>query len=303
MGELSAAVLLDRLIDYAGIFPPARLPLPEALDEFHRLREGAAAWLVGPCMVKASDLPALGEIVESRTGPPLPIGVILDGTGLAADLERLAARPAGTELVQLEVAVGDGVDPDASVAALRAGRAWTEPIVLYLEAAGTAPLPRQVETLACWSKPLAETAEVRLKIRTGGLSADAVPAPETVAGFLLACLARGLSCKASAGLHQPYRHFDEATGGVQYGFVNLLAAASLAAGGAGGASELVEALEATDAAALSLLWQKVGSGAPAAATRRLLRSFGSCSVAEPVEGLAALGVLSPEGALVEERLW
>jgi len=45
--------LLARLWDYAGVFPPAELPLDEALAEWHRIRASDDAWLVNCFVARA----------------------------------------------------------------------------------------------------------------------------------------------------------------------------------------------------------------------------------------------------------
>jgi len=45
--------LLEHLWDYAGVFPPAELPLGDALAEWRRIRESDDAWLVNRFVVRA----------------------------------------------------------------------------------------------------------------------------------------------------------------------------------------------------------------------------------------------------------
>jgi hypothetical protein len=47
----SIRVLLDHLIDYAGLFPPAALSMPDAVRNYARYREGEYAWVLGPFVV------------------------------------------------------------------------------------------------------------------------------------------------------------------------------------------------------------------------------------------------------------
>jgi hypothetical protein len=76
-----------------------------------------------------------------------------------------------------------------------------------------------------------DTQKARAKIRTGGLSAAAVPSPEILARFLLACAEQGVGFKATAGLHHALRGTHalgaEGAGGTaaMHGFLNVLLAA------------------------------------------------------------------------------
>src|SRR6476661_4357396 len=45
--------LLTHLFDYAGVFPPAELPLEAALAEWRRIRASDDAWLVNRFVVRA----------------------------------------------------------------------------------------------------------------------------------------------------------------------------------------------------------------------------------------------------------
>jgi hypothetical protein len=47
----SLRVLLANLIDYAGLFPPAALPMEEAVRNYARYREGEHAWMLGKFVV------------------------------------------------------------------------------------------------------------------------------------------------------------------------------------------------------------------------------------------------------------
>jgi hypothetical protein len=133
------------------------------------------------------------------------------------------------------------------------------------------------------------------KVRCGG--AVAAPAPAQLAGFIAGCAGRDLAWKATAGLHHPFRDVDPATGEARHGFLNLLAAAGLAAGGAD-EGDLAAVLAETDADAFTLdesglRWRDRMVGPEA---RARFDGYGSCSFDEPVDDLVALGVLAPEAA-------
>lgn len=70
-GPLEIA-LFARLVDHAPLFPPAQLPLPDALQEHRRAREGPHGWIVRRFVAPASVLPALN-------GEALALSVVVDG--------------------------------------------------------------------------------------------------------------------------------------------------------------------------------------------------------------------------------
>jgi len=60
--------LFAHLIDYAGTFPPAALPMPEAAARYARYREGEHAWMLGKLVVSAADADPLCH-PERSEGP------------------------------------------------------------------------------------------------------------------------------------------------------------------------------------------------------------------------------------------
>ena len=96
------------------------------------------------------------------------------------------------------------------------------------------------------------------KIRTGGVTAEAIPATSQVAGFIWDCARAGVAFKATAGLHHAVRAEQRLTYAPEAirGRRVVIPAADIARARGG-----------------------------------LARSFGSCSFEEPMADLAALGWL------------
>jgi len=121
----------------------------------------------------------------------------------------------------------------------------------------------------------------RAKVRCGGA---VVPSAEELAAFVARCRDLRVPFKATAGLHHPIA----APG--RHGFLNLLGAAVF--------GDEEAALREADASAFTLDeeafgWRgrEAGPDELARVRRDLFVGFGSCSIAEPVEDLRALGLL------------
>jgi hypothetical protein len=109
-----------------------------------------------------------------------------------------------------------------------------------------------------------------------------------VAAFVTACVAAGVPFKATAGLHEAVRHTSATTGFTHHGYLNLLLATAVAASG-GDRHAVRDVLETEDAAELVCLAERL-TAEEAAAARRALVSYGSCSTAAPVrEALRLFG--------------
>ncbi|HEY4409932.1 MAG TPA: hypothetical protein VGO87_08615, partial [Acidimicrobiia bacterium] len=216
--------LLAALVDDAGLFPPALLPMADALAR-HRSDESAGhPMLSHRFLCPASRLAELSSALGPPDGRPLRLGLILD-TGLGS-LPAAVAEVAGEDGLALELIevpaptageVGDALDA--------------------LDGVGSAAFvegprdPGWVKTVAA-RQPPGSGGPLGAKVRCGGARAELFPSPEELAAFVGACFEHGVPFKATAGLHGALRHRDGATGFVHHGFLNLVLAAVRAASGA-----------------------------------------------------------------------
>jgi hypothetical protein len=267
------------LVDDAAIFPPGDLPLPDAVTAYQRRRDEWYADLVGPLVVRDTDLPDVD--------PELPVSVVLTGgAGAVAGVAALATKK-GHRLVGLEAAVRDLDDMAGNVrriiTAVDAARdtGALEETSVYVE------LP-QTDPTADWLAAADEVAgaEHHLKFRTGGVEAHLFPAAATVAAWIDAALDRETAFKCTAGLHHAVRHRDHETGFEHLGFLNVLLATRVAFDG-GSVDETTQVLDdhyANDLVAMARQSDLEGA-------RRWFTSYGSCSVSDPLDELVGLGLL------------
>ena len=297
----SVRTAFARFVDYAGLFPPAKLDMPAALDAFAASSEGAHAWMLGRFIVPVSKLRAL-----MPQGAP-PLSVIVDappdprawfGAAQAAFDEAAQRRGAGFRIEALEVPLPalatkrETYDATLGQCAMLAERSGLRDLPIYVE------LPRDERFTEMLPGAFTALSRYRLcaKLRCGGLTASAFPSIEEIAAFLHAAAVEGVPFKATAGLHHPLRHLDGATGFVMHGFINLLAAAVFSRALA--SDELAAILAEEDPAAFrfderSMSWNERSASLEeiAAAREHGFVSYGSCSFAEPVDDLTALAIL------------
>ena len=273
--------LLAGLVDDAGLFPPAQLPMADALAR-HRADEAAAhPMLSHRFLCPASRLAELRAALVA--GARLRVGVILDAglESLPGALGEVAAE-ARLALEMVEVPAPRPADVADALEALEA-----------VDAAAFVEGPRDpgwVKAVAARHPPESGGRLRGAKVRCGGARAELFPSPEELAVFICVCFEHGVPFKATAGLHGAVRHRDETTGFVHHGFLNLVLAAGRAASGAG-VDDVAAVLRSTDAPALAAEARAV-SGPRISAARLLFRAYGSCSTSEPREEAAALGLSS-----------
>lgn len=307
------AVLLHRSLDFAGLFPPASLPVPDALQLFRGEQSANTAEMLARFVCPVL---RLEELTTAAAGleQPLAVSVLPRGGKNAgeflanlevdlASIRRIAQMHAG--LVSIDALE---VRPPADALAqpaLRKLLAAVDALLsrhaglvgqLFVELAPGPALASQLELLAeRAARPEAGTLPIGgYKLRTGGSDAAATPPAAHVAVALATVAALGLPMKCTGGLHRPLRTAGEAT--PLHGFVNLLVAAAFAATDRDNPATLETLLEETDPAVFSfdakgLTWREraLTTAAVAKSRKQLLLSFGSCYVEQPRLELQKLG--------------
>ena len=285
-----------RLVDDAAVFPPGEAPLPRAVSEHWKHRASDHAELVGSFVIGDARLPELVEVLrtEPAAAQALPTTVVVSGgAGAIQPAVTWAGRAPELSTAGLEVALRDEEDLGHN-----ARRVVTAVDQLLVEGLLDEDTPVYVEPPRChgdpghgWFAALDEVAAVdhRLKFRTGGATADAFPSARELATCVGAALDRELAFKCTAGLHHALRHHDEETGFEHHGFLNVLLATRASLDGAG-TDDVAAVLEMRDPAAVLAAVGEAGETGLVSA-RRWFRSFGSCSVHQPLEDLATLGLL------------
>ena len=266
---------LGSLIDDAALFPPGNAPMPVAVAA-HRYHLGEPhADLIGPFLCPVDRVRELRA--ELRTGDRIRVGLIAapDRADRAdrADLAEAAAAVDADDRLELD-RVELPVDP-AGVAATAAALdellpadvpAWVE---VPWDAAGRSAL----DELHAWRGPRV----LQAKLRTGGA---VVPPVDALAERIAAChTGVPLGFKCTAGLHAAVRHGDA------HGFLNVLVGAGTAARG-GTVGQVAAVLAETSGERLVAAYRRLD-------TNGAFRSFGSCSIDEPLADLVALGLWAP----------
>ncbi len=310
----SVRTLMSGLIDYAGLFPPAKLGMQEAVEAYARARVGSHEWVLGAFICPASRLPELSERgaalmpgtfatsgyrEHAEIGEPWRVSAIIDGT-LDAGLDAIAAfndRHAGEDR---GLAAVDALEMKADTAGAIDAALDTIPEDVYpfIEV----PVQKDCRGLIAALSGSAAAA----KIRTGGVTPEAFPTARQVAAFLAACAAADVPFKATAGLHHavradyPLTYEPQAPRGTMHGFLNVFIAAALVRARRTDEAGTIAVLESSDAGAFKFTdegvrWHERFLEATELAMVRetFALSYGSCSFDEPIDDLKSLGLVQP----------
>ena len=270
------------IVDDAAIFPPGDADLTEAAAAYVDRRGTAYDELVGTFVLRDTDVPKVDAVPDV----PFPVSIVVTGgagqiAGPAKACERSNLTLAGVEIAlrDLDDLAGNARRVVAAVDAARGEGVLDDEVPVFVELPPGEPT---YQWLAAADEVAA--AELRLKLRTGGLEAHLFPGADELAAWIDAALDRETAFKCTAGLHNAVRHTGE-DGFEHHGFVNVLLATRRAFDGAP-AAEVAATLEQRDGTTLAA----EARAADLAGARRWFTSFGSCSVSEPLDDLITLGL-------------
>lgn len=287
--------LVTGLIDYAGLFPPADLPMRPAVENYASYKKGAFRWALGRFVLpvgRFTEFITASDGIRGADGHHWHLAALVDPTRLKAELSEAldfnerSSLDAAVDLIELKAST-PSIITDAA-AARREG----------LEVFVEVPLDPDPAPLL----DLVQQHGLKAKGRTGGVTPGSIPAIPLVARFLARCIERGLDFKCTAGLHHPIRaeraltYAPDSPRAVMHGYINVfLAAAFLQFGVPAAAAD--EILGETDLAAFAfsdagVTWRgnRLTTDQLARARRKAL-AFGSCSFDEPIDDLTSAGLL------------
>jgi hypothetical protein len=293
--------LLSRMIDYAGLFPPASLEMRAAVTNYLAYSRSEYNWILGRLVVSAARLAELEETVVALPAQngmaQLELSVLL-GPDPSADAERIRQFNSRHATLNPQIRTSiESVEAKVSNAdeALRLHSFFPQETELYLEFPLSSRLHDLVEAVKGF-RP-------RLKIRTGGETADKIPTPEAVVEFLRFCVSADLPFKATAGLHHAVRSVHRLTyepdspSAMMHGFLNMFMGAAFLRGGMDAALALDLIKEELSSAfrfdAEGVWWRehRISARDLFRARRDFAISFGSCSFTEPIDDLRSLHLL------------
>jgi hypothetical protein len=323
---VSLKALTDKLIDYAGLFPPANLSLAEAVTLYDRYRREPESWMLSRFIIPAQRLAELTALAGDRFQPDSPYHFSILGQGgqdatgfldgLKADLAEVAAfrqaHGSGITADIFETRLPDSILAEADVmeingllagaGTLLAGQGLHPFYEAALGPSWRSVVDVSVKAIAAYNGAAGQGAslpEAGFKLRCGGTDAAAFPSQYQVAHAIAVCRDSGVLMKCTAGLHHPIRRYDESVQNKMHGFVNVFAAGILA--------HIYNLPEHEIAAIIAdenpahfifdekkFAWlDRIASPAKIQLARQeLMASFGSCSVDEPREDLQALDWLA-----------
>ena len=242
--------IMNGLIDYAGLFPPAKLPLDEAIDEYISHVSDEKEWMLGRFIIPLSKLTELEKHIPkfSKIGT-LRLSVL--GGQSASDKEFLEQtkneisiineyreKHKGKIAIEVIETKLPSSSPSKEVMMKVVNLLNTNSLEHYHE---FPKLPyvginyATNEDEGDWDEKITPTIEMisklekaGIKLRCGGIVKDAFPSVEQVAAMIQNCSISQVPLKFTAGLHHPIRHHSSEYDTEMHGFINMFCASAFA---------------------------------------------------------------------------
>jgi hypothetical protein len=319
--------LIANAVDYAGLFPPAALPMSETVSNFASYRRNAGRGMLGRLVVPLNRLQDMRQRIDE-----LPIDSEADGEPWR--VSALVPVDAENEFHQLQQALSEIETFNGNYSSDQPISTVVDSIELKFGSSAelsklTNLIPSNLDSyfeIDCVSDPASaiETlARLRqatdhlsngnnggttggaghlfAKIRTGSVIADQIPSVEQVSRFVAACARMFVPFKATAGLHHPIRneyrltYEADSSCGTMHGFVNMFVASLCAFEYQLSEQEIAQILQEREAGNFHfeddrIQWRQftISVDRIDQLRQQSIQSFGSCSFVEPTEELCEL---------------
>ncbi|MFN1835054.1 hypothetical protein AB2B38_007320 [Balneola sp. MJW-20] len=322
--------LLSEIIDYAGLFPPAALPMPEALDNYLDYKLSSHNWMLSRFVVGVNHLNELVEVGKER----ISVNDIIDLTITVPQIGTINAFGQQIDKVINQIsATRKALKPRTRTHMLEVKLPMQikhvddpKDILKIIERAvapmtGDPNLPNRIffeipdhnfdirvairvikaiamHNMSAQKRKLKNYLFSGLKIRCGGQEASHVPPADYLAKLMLIARDANVPVKFTAGLHHPYRHYDDQLNIDVHGFLNVFCTGILAYTQDITVEEATEILSDKNPDHFkfskdSFSWKEFEAPILEVKLLRMLSliSFGSCSFTEPVEELRHLKLI------------
>lgn len=297
----SVQTLLNQIIDYAGLFPPAALDMPTVVSNYKSYLASPDSWMLGRLIVPVARL----DEFEEAAAAVLPNQQDdLDPWMISAITGEAGTDQFTTDLFRIEAFNERHADP---------GKGFAQIDVIEVKGNSTEAIEQALDAIPDELFPFFEIpidedprgliaamagSDAGAKVRAGGIRAELYPSSQDLARFIVSCAAAGVAYKATAALHHPTTWFNDRLGVKEFGFLNTFMAGCLAEKFELDADQVLQLLEETQMDAFRFTNDTVGWHNYALTSDQIedvrecfAVSFGSCSFDEPREYLRNAGLL------------
>ncbi len=309
------------ILDYAGLFPPASLQLQESFENYLEYMQSQESWMLSKFICPIRRVRELQSILPAINHPEKVRLSLLASPAVSTheflkifenDISEFAALSEGFhnkclfETVELKIPetllmkdskkeITEFVDAVSSIVKTD----FDHSVFIFCEIPASTDMEKSMkQVIPAINIHNGSFSDAGFKLRTGGTVAVEIPPSRTVVAAIRECLDHKVTLKFTAGMHHPFRHYDDSVNAKMHGFINVFGAGILAFRHAITDHELREMIDDENIENFvfsddSFEWKgwKSDTKEIHGARNGLVISFGSCSFTEPVDDLKELKLL------------
>jgi len=275
-------IMLEGLIDYAGLYPPASLDMQTTVNNWSMNLASEDKWMLARLIIPVNRLDEFMEagrrLLPKPDQEPWQLSVLLpeaSSNSFAEEAQHVVdfnMSSCGAIANVVEFKATSTAEIDAALSCLH------DDLFPFIELRIDQDPRGLVAALA--------GSIAGAKVRTGGVTEDLYPSAEDLALFIHCCAISKLQFKATAGMHHPCRNYNESVGVHEFGFLAVLFATAVARYEDATVDRIADILRSDSIDMESCTDQMLEK-----VRAELFCSFGSCSFDDPRSDLQAMGLL------------
>jgi hypothetical protein len=291
----SLEALLSSVVDYAGLFPPAKLELQPAMVNYAQYQTSSYAWMLGRFILPVSRLQEFEQLLPEKA-IQWPLSIIMTGDVTEAmSYDKLLRSYAQLQSLNNEKIAITSLEfpplPPSDIEKILSS--LSAEIESFFEIPFNGDFKSYLSVL--------HQTGAAAKIRTGGVTVDAFPNINQLCESIFAFAEAQVSFKATAGLHHPLLGKHPLTSEpnspvtVMHGFLNVAVLAALVYQQKLTPESALELLQESSSDNFqftndSIYWKdyQLNLAEIKEARQYFFHSFGSCSFQEPIDDLKEL---------------
>ena len=326
----SFRVFMENLIDYAGVFPPASLSLETAMKNYVRIRQTKYSWIISRFLCPSTKISHFFDLYENnylnsgqwKLSLIFPLkedtdSLITAVTAALADLNQQIQHHPNIVVDMFEIKIPPKIFQNHDTEAVKnvvlqmtkivKEKQWLflsgKKVLLFFEVPSIELQPQAsnvlIQSLYDVQTDFNLPIDVGIKVRCGGLTANAFPSIPQISTILINAAKKRVYFKATAGLHQPLRYYDSQLHVEHHGFLNIFSAAMISYLNPTIDPEIIEEL-LTEKSIKNFTfdenefkwknWRLFVHEMEQ--IRHYVKSFGSCDFDEPIAALKEIGLLN-----------
>jgi len=293
------------LIDYAGLFPPAKLQISPAVENYAKYIRSEDKWMMRQFILLSDQLHEISPQLMSHYTQEYPLRLSLISADISNDMAHVNDfLRTYKDIVFITGYESRIIDIPSLESALQM---VTEQNNLhnidFLSFYELSPcnewLHKMHDVISKMSKYNSSGDKaVGFKLRCGGVEAGMFPDAHHIAETIIACRNASIPMKFTAGLHHPIRHYNKSVQAKMYGFFNIFIGGMMAYKFNLNKDELVTTLLDENPGNFNfsenaLKWKdySIQNNEIEKYRQEAFISFGSCSFDEPRHDMRELGLL------------